>query len=162
MNNKLPQINLVFNRRKTASPTVKASVDIRVCHDYKQKFISTGVRLYSNQWKNGKIVNCPDIIQISQTHCWVSTELCDCSMVPVSVLLSAMKSTKVRMPIIHMWWAKPAGKWMPCSCLHPEFFYVCLLYICFVCIYVSSEKHILHTGRFCCTRLLEGVTIHGV
>lgn len=67
MNNKLPQINLVFNRRKTASPTVKASVDIRVCHDYKQKFISTGVRLYSNQWKNGKIVNCPDIIQISQT-----------------------------------------------------------------------------------------------
>lgn len=66
MNNKLPQVHLVFNRKKTASLTRTASVEIRVTYNYKQKFLSTGVRLYSNQWKNGKIVNCSDIIQISQ------------------------------------------------------------------------------------------------
>ena len=67
MNNKYPQISFVFDRRKVASPTVKSSVDMRITYNYKQKIISTGIKLYSTQWKNGKIVNCPDIMQISQT-----------------------------------------------------------------------------------------------
>lgn len=67
MNNKSPQINIIFDRRKNASPTVKASIEIRITHNYKQKFLSTGIKLYSTQWKNGKIINCPDILQISQT-----------------------------------------------------------------------------------------------
>ena len=75
MNNKYPQITFVFDRRKIASPTVKSSVDIRICYDYKQKYIATGIKLYSTQWKNGKIVNCPDIIQISQTLDKILTEV---------------------------------------------------------------------------------------
>lgn len=67
MNTKSPQITIVFNRRKTASPTTKASVEIRITHNYKQKYIATGIKLYSTQWKNGSITNCPDILQISQT-----------------------------------------------------------------------------------------------
>jgi len=67
MNNKLPQISFVYDRRKIASQTKKASVEIRVTHNYKQKYISTGIMLYPYQWRNGKIENCPDIIQISQT-----------------------------------------------------------------------------------------------
>lgn len=67
MNNKYPQVSFVFDRRKIATPSVKSSVEIRICYSYKQRFISTGIKLYSTQWKNGKIVNCPDIIQISQT-----------------------------------------------------------------------------------------------
>ena len=67
MNNKTPQLNFVFDRRKTASPKRKASVELRITHDYKQKYVSTGIMLYSNQWKDGKIVNCPDILEISQT-----------------------------------------------------------------------------------------------
>lgn len=39
---------------------------MRICYKYKQKFIATGIKLNSTQWKNGKIVNCPDIMQISQ------------------------------------------------------------------------------------------------
>ena len=66
MNNKLPQISFVFNRRKTASPTRKASVEMRITYNYKQKYISSGISLYPNQWKDGKIINCPDIIQVSQ------------------------------------------------------------------------------------------------
>ena len=66
MNNKVPQINVVFNRRKTASATRKSPVEIRIAYDYKQKYIGTGIMLYANQWKKGKIINCPDIVQISK------------------------------------------------------------------------------------------------
>ena len=66
MNNKLPQITFVFDRRKTATQKIKSSVDMRITHNYKQKFIATGIKLNITQWKNGKIVNCPNAIQISQ------------------------------------------------------------------------------------------------
>lgn len=55
MNNKYPQITFVFDRRKIASPTIKSSVDMRICYNYKQRFIATGIKLYVNQWKNGKM-----------------------------------------------------------------------------------------------------------
>ena len=66
-NSKSPQITIVFDRRKIATPSIKSSVDIRICYDYKQKFIATGIKLYSTQWKNGKIINCPDVTVINQT-----------------------------------------------------------------------------------------------
>lgn len=66
MNNKLPQITLVYDRYKKASPTKKASVEMRISYNYKQRYISTGIMLYPNQWKNGNITNCPDILQISK------------------------------------------------------------------------------------------------
>lgn len=65
MNNKIPQVNIVYDRRKIASPTRKSSVEIRITHNYKQKYIATGIMLYPHQWRNGKITNTPDIIQIS-------------------------------------------------------------------------------------------------
>lgn len=67
MNTKLPQIHLIYNRYKKATATKKAVVEVRITHNYKQKYISTGIWLYPNQWKNGKIVNCDDIMHISQT-----------------------------------------------------------------------------------------------
>ena len=67
MNNKYPQIHLIYNRCKRATPYKKAAVEIRITHNYKQKFITTGIMLYPNQWKNGKIVNCDNIPQISRT-----------------------------------------------------------------------------------------------
>ncbi len=67
MINKYPQVSFIYDRKKTANPTTKSSVEMRITYDYKQKYISTGIKLYPNQWKNGKIVNCPDIMQTSQT-----------------------------------------------------------------------------------------------
>lgn len=67
MNNKYPKIHLIYNRCGRATPYKKAAVEIRISHNYKQKYITTGVMLYPNQWKNGKITNCGDILQISQT-----------------------------------------------------------------------------------------------
>ena len=46
MNNKLPQIHLIYNRYKKATPDKPAVVEIRITHNYKQKYISTGVMLY--------------------------------------------------------------------------------------------------------------------
>ena len=67
MNNKSPKISFVFDRKKKATPTIKAPVEIRITYNYQQKFLSTGIKLNSTQWKNGKIVNSSDIIQLSQT-----------------------------------------------------------------------------------------------
>ena len=67
MINKYPQVTFVYDRRKTASLQRKAAVDLRITYNSKQKFISTGIMLYPNQWKKGVITNCPDAIQISQT-----------------------------------------------------------------------------------------------
>ena len=67
MINKYPQVSFVYDRRHTASMSRKAAVEVRITYDRKQKFISTGIMLYPNQWKKGNIINCPDAMQISQT-----------------------------------------------------------------------------------------------
>ena len=66
MNNKFPKINLIYNRYKNASDTKPAVVEIRVTYNYQQKYFNTGIWLYPNQWKNGKITNCEDIVHISK------------------------------------------------------------------------------------------------
>ena len=48
---------------------------MRICYNYEQKYLSTGIHLYPNQWKNGKIVSTPDILQISQTLDKMLTEV---------------------------------------------------------------------------------------
>lgn len=67
MNNKYPQLTFVFDRRNKASLTTKAAVELRIYYNYRQKYISTGIMLYANQWKNNKIINCPDSFHISST-----------------------------------------------------------------------------------------------
>jgi len=75
MESKIPQISLIYNRRKIASPTRKAAVEVRVTHNYKQKYISTGIMLYPSQWKKSKITNCTNLVQISQTLDKIVTDI---------------------------------------------------------------------------------------
>lgn len=56
----IPQVSIVYNRRKTASSDRTAPVEVRISYNYKQRFINTGVRVYPKQWKNGKVVNNTD------------------------------------------------------------------------------------------------------
>ena len=65
MNNRQPKVEFIFDRRKTASLTNRSAVEMRITYNYRQKYLATGVMLYANQWRKGKIVNCPDILQIS-------------------------------------------------------------------------------------------------
>lgn len=67
MKNGIPQVTVIYDRYKKATANKKAAVEIRVTHNYKQKYISTGIKIYPNQWKKGRIVGCSDIIQISAT-----------------------------------------------------------------------------------------------
>lgn len=47
---RVPKVKLVFDRRHQATPDKEGAVDLRVCFDCKQKFLSTGVKVYPKQW----------------------------------------------------------------------------------------------------------------
>ena len=64
---KTPSLSFVYNRYKKASLTKKASIEIRITYNRKQKYISTGIRLYLNQWKKNKVVNTPEAKQLNET-----------------------------------------------------------------------------------------------
>lgn len=47
---RVPKVKLVFDRRHQAASDKEGAVDLRVCFDCKQKFLSTGVKVYPKQW----------------------------------------------------------------------------------------------------------------
>lgn len=49
---RVPKVKLVYDRRHQATPEKEGAVDLRVCFDCKQKFLSTGVKVYPRQWDN--------------------------------------------------------------------------------------------------------------
>ena len=51
---------LIFDRRKTASRTREGYVEVRVTIDRMTKYISTGVRVYKNEWVADRVVNRKD------------------------------------------------------------------------------------------------------
>ena len=51
---------LIFNRRQTASRTREGYVEVRVTIDRMTKYISTGVRVYKNEWAANRVVNRKD------------------------------------------------------------------------------------------------------
>lgn len=60
-------VRLVFDRKHTATKKHQASVQMEVTHQSKRKFISTGIRLYSDQWsKDSKVKNHPQSVLFNQ------------------------------------------------------------------------------------------------
>lgn len=51
---------LIFDRRKTASRTREGYIEVRITIDRTTKYISTGVRVYKNEWAADRIVNRQD------------------------------------------------------------------------------------------------------
>ena len=47
---RLPKVKLVFDRKHKASGQKEGTIDLRVCYDNKQKFISTGISVFPKQW----------------------------------------------------------------------------------------------------------------
>lgn len=56
----IPVVDLVYNRRKTASMYSTAQVEVRITYLRKQKYISTGIKVLPKQWRNGVIVQHED------------------------------------------------------------------------------------------------------
>lgn len=46
----VPKVKMVYDRRHRASTSKEGSVELRVCFEGKQKFVSTGVMVYPKQW----------------------------------------------------------------------------------------------------------------
>lgn len=65
--NKTPLLEFVYNRRKTATATKEAAVELRATYERRQKYMSTGIRLLPKHWHRGTVVNRVDAIQINQT-----------------------------------------------------------------------------------------------
>ena len=62
----LPVVGLVYNRYGKATATQDAVVEIRVYYDRKAKWMSTRIRLFPKEWKNGRVVNRMDAIILNQ------------------------------------------------------------------------------------------------
>ncbi len=61
----IPQIKLIFDRRKTASATTKGSVEIEVTWNRERIRLSTGVSVLKQQWKGGEVVNHPETDELN-------------------------------------------------------------------------------------------------
>lgn len=64
---KYPTARFVFDRKHTASKTTKGTVQIEILFERKRKWISTGVRLYSDQWNDKtKIKNTVQSVELNE------------------------------------------------------------------------------------------------
>lgn len=54
---KSPLYKFVYDRKKVGSKTKEALVELRVTYDYKQKYMSTGVKVLPKHWKDGCMVH---------------------------------------------------------------------------------------------------------
>lgn len=66
MINSLPHITYIYDRYHRASKTQQASVEMRITYNKKQKYISTGVMLYPNQWDGKMVINTPNCISLNK------------------------------------------------------------------------------------------------
>lgn len=51
-----PLISVVFDEKKVASKTKEGLVQVRIYHNHKRKFISTGVKVFADQWNDKSFV----------------------------------------------------------------------------------------------------------
>jgi site-specific recombinase XerD len=51
----VPQVRIIYDRRKTASRTTKGAVEIEVYYERDRVRFSTGVSVYSNEWKTDHV-----------------------------------------------------------------------------------------------------------
>ncbi len=53
----IPTLKLLFDRQKRASRTKEGAIELRITFNRVQKHVTTGVRVFPGQWRNGMIVN---------------------------------------------------------------------------------------------------------
>lgn len=66
MSLRLPTLSFVYDRKKRATANRPASVELRVSYNYKQKYLSTGIRLLPKEWRKDSITNRPDAVQLNK------------------------------------------------------------------------------------------------
>lgn len=61
-----PTIKLIFDRHKRASSTKEGAIELRITHQRQQRFATTGIRVLPKQWRDGRIVNRLDALELQQ------------------------------------------------------------------------------------------------
>lgn len=62
-----PILKYIYNRYRKASPTRDAVIELRIAYNNKQKYLSTGIRLFPKEWQRGRVVNRLDAAIINKT-----------------------------------------------------------------------------------------------
>ena len=65
---KIPTIQFVFDRKKTATKTKKGIIEMRITYLRKRKYMATGIRCFPSQWSQSKesVVNSTDAVHCNQ------------------------------------------------------------------------------------------------
>ena len=61
-----PIVELVHNRYGKATDTKDAVIEVRVYYNKKTKWMSTGIRVFKHQWRNGHVVGRGDAMQLNR------------------------------------------------------------------------------------------------
>lgn len=70
-----PVITYIHNRYGKASATKDAVIELRIAYNNKQKYLSTGIRLYPREWQRGRVVNRLDAAILNKTLDKLMTEV---------------------------------------------------------------------------------------
>lgn len=62
---RLPLITVVYDRRKASKHGRSAMLEIRITHNGRQKYLSTGIKVYPGEWKKGEVVGRNDAAQLN-------------------------------------------------------------------------------------------------
>ena len=63
----VPIFKLIYDRQKRASRTKEGAIELRITYNRVQRFVTTGVRVYPNQWRDGVIIKRLDALELQQT-----------------------------------------------------------------------------------------------
>ena len=64
---KYPTTRFVFDRKKTASKEKDALIQVEVLHERRKKYISTGVKVYKDQWsEKAHVINRNDMLSLNE------------------------------------------------------------------------------------------------
>ena len=62
-----PTLTLMFDRRKRASKTKEGNIELRITFNRVKRYVTTGVRVFPREWKNGAVVNRLDAYELQRT-----------------------------------------------------------------------------------------------
>ena len=63
----LPTMTFVYDRKKVATAAKEAVVELRISYERKSKYISTGITLLPKQWRNGRVTNRADMVELNNS-----------------------------------------------------------------------------------------------
>ena len=66
-NDRMPVVGFVHNRKKTATRSKAAVVEILVTYGGKHKYMSTGVRVLAKEWRGGMVTGRVDAMELNKT-----------------------------------------------------------------------------------------------